>query len=108
LTSEREPELETARAVQAGIDSHLKALGIEPRDGLKQRTSQTGEDYKELIVHADGITDLTQALAGAVAAFGSPGSRCYWRVRPELEQRPGEGGRIRAYARFLMTTKAEQ
>jgi hypothetical protein len=100
-------ELESAKAVQTFVESHLQAKGIESLDGLRQRTSQTGEPYMELIVQADGIVTLTQALAGAVAVFGSPGCRCYWRVRADLEERLGEGGRIRAYVRFLMTNKPE-
>jgi hypothetical protein len=100
-------ELELERGVQTFVDSHLQAKGIEPLDGLKQRTCQTGEEYMELVVHASGVAELTQALAGAVAAFGSPGCRCYWRVRADLEQRLGEGDRIRAYVRFRMTTKPE-
>lgn len=97
-----------APAVHTIVDSYLQSKGIEPLDGLKQRLSQTGEEYIELIVAADGIAALTQALGGAVAAFGSPGCRCYWRIRADLEQRLSDGDRIRAYVRFLMTTKPEQ
>jgi hypothetical protein len=108
MLHENRGELEMEKAVQTFVDSHLQAKGIEPLDGLKQPTCQTGEEYMELIVQADGISTITQALSGAVAVFGSPGCRCYWRVRADLEQRLGEGDRIRAYVRFRMTNKPEE
>lgn len=103
----REHELELAKGVQAFVDSHLQAKGIEPLDGLQQRTCQTGEDYDELIVRANGIAALTQALSGAVAVFGTPGCRCYWRVRADLQHRIGDGAWIDAYVRFRMTNQPE-
>lgn len=95
-----------ARGVQTFIDSHLQAKGIEPLDGLRQATCQTGEAYDELVVRANGLAMLTQALAGAVAAFGAPGSRCYWRVRADLDERVGDAWTA-AYVRFRITNKPE-
>jgi len=91
--------------IQGEIEEFLAAQGIASKDGLFGPKCQTGEEYIELIIRGGGVATLAIAAAGAVGAFGKPGSTCYWRIKADYENHPDRVEGV--YVRFLVTDKPE-
>lgn len=91
---------------QAAIVHGLAMHSIQSKDGIHGPTCQTGENYTELVIRASTVSDLTEAVVGAITQFGGRDYRCYWRVKPDLDL-DGLLQGPRAYLRFCVTNKPE-
>lgn len=91
---------------QTIVDGLAIHYDMASKDGVKGPTSQTGEDYIELIVRASTLDALRTAIMGAISAFGGKNWTCYWRTKTEVDL--DSGSTPRAYLRFCVSSKPEQ
>ena len=89
------------------IQDKLLERGITWQDGPVGPQSQTGIEYKELIITASSFDDLCKAMTSAILAFsekdpqvGIVNEKCLWRVGPEYDD--GYSNTHRGYARFAI------
>lgn len=92
------------------VQDKLSDRGIICEDGPLGPQSQTGIEYKELIVTAGSFDDLCNAMTHAILAFskrdpqaGIVNEKCLWRVGPEYDD--GYSNSHRGYVRFAIVVK---
>jgi hypothetical protein len=97
-----------SEAIQAIIEAALLDKGVVSVDGRKGPIAQTGEDYSEFSIRSPrghGSSALAVAVAGLVCAFAQDGWTCYWRMKADYYDAPGELPGV--YVRFIISGKPE-
>ena len=89
------------------IQNKLTEMSIIWQDGPIGPPSQTGIEYKELIITAGNFDELCKTMTAAILAFSNRDSqkgvineKCFWRVAPDYDE--GYAGSHTAYVRFAI------